>query len=398
MYTKTKPEKLLNKNFVLLMLISLITSLGYSMISTLVSSYAVELGAKLAMAGTVAGIFSISALFSRPISGYITDILNKKSLCVLSTIMICLAMLGYLMAPNLGFFFFVRILHGIAFGISGTANLALVSEYIPDDNMGQGLGYYGLGQIMAQIVGPSIGIYIKNAMGYKVLFSIITLLTFIAVLILIFFFNYETAGSGRQPDNPVKKQKNITFDSFIAKECIVYALVAGLFSLGNGIMNSFLVLVGEERSIPNIGLFFSVNAVVLFFIRLTIGKVIDKASLLVVVDISLFLTALSMLFVGKTSSFYVVMFAAVLKAIGHGAGQISLQSACIKKVSPDKVGIASSTFYIGADIGQGLGPVIGGKISDMFGYSAMFYCIALFLVFVILAFSISEVKAGKNPA
>jgi predicted MFS family arabinose efflux permease len=84
------------------------------------------------------------------------------------------------------------------------------------------------------------------------------------------------------------------------------------------------------------------------------------------------------------------MIAAALKAVGQGGGQISLQSACIKKVSPAKVGIATGTFYIGADIGQGLGPIIGGKISDLFGYSTMFYCVAALLLLAIVVFTIYE--------
>ncbi len=360
------------------------------MIMTLVSSYAMELGSKLTMAGTVAGIFSISALLCRPFSGYATDIFNKKTLCILSTLLIGIAMLGYVITPNVSMFFIMRIIHGIAFGISGTANLALVSEYIPDENMGQGLGYFGLGQVMAQVVGPSIGIYIKDLFGYDMLFVIISLLTFLAAFILAFFFKYDTSPviSGERKDN--RKHGKITFSSLIAKECIVYALIGGLFSLGNGVVSSFLVLVGQERSIQNISIFFSVNAIVLFLMRLIIGKVADRTKLIIMVNISLFFSAVSMIITGFTPVFAVMMVAAGLKAVGQGGGQISLQSACIKKVSPAKVGVATSTFYIGADIGQGLGPIIGGRISELFGYSTMFYCVAALLILAIAVFTIYE--------
>ncbi|HEX2945228.1 MAG TPA: MFS transporter [Clostridia bacterium] len=385
-----KPEKLLNKNFILLILISLITSFGYNMIMTLVSSYAVELGSKLTMAGTVAGIFSISALLSRPFSGYATDVFNKKTMCVLSTLLIGVAMLGYVIAPNISTFLVMRIIHGLAFGISGTANLALVSEYIPDENMGQGLGYFGLGQVMAQVAGPSIGIYIKDLYGYDMLFIIISLLTFSAAVILQFSFKYKATPMVSENPEKGKKHEKLAFGSLIAKECIMYALIGGLFSLGNGIVNSFLVLVGQDRSIANIALFFSVNAIVLFVMRLTIGKVADKTKLIIMVNISLLFSAASMAMAGFTSVFAVMMAAAALKAIGQGGGQISLQSACIKKVSPAKVGVATSTFFIGADIGQGLGPIIGGKISDLFGYQTMFTCVAALLIFAIVVFTIYE--------
>jgi Arabinose efflux permease len=394
--TKEKPETLLNRDFILLIVISLITSFGYNMVSTLVSSYAIELGSNLTVAGTIAGIFSIAALFSRPFSGYASDILNKKKMCVVSTALISFAMLGYIIAPGTGTFLMVRILHGIAFGISGTANLALVSEYIPDKNMGQGLGYFGLGQVLAQVAGPSLGMYIKDIYGYKILFLIIALLTMIAAIMLSIGLHYGSAAP-RARKAPGEK-KGFHFDDFIAKECVVYALIGGLFSLCNGIVNSFLVPIGTERSITGITLFFSANAIVLFLMRLTVGKIIDKVKLLIIVDASLLFCASSMVIIGLTASFAIMMVAATLKAIGHGSGQIALQSACIKKVPPAKVGIATSTFYIGADIGQGLGPIIGGSISDRFGYSTMFCSVAALMTVSMLVFSAYEMKASAKPS
>lgn len=394
--TKTKPDTLLNKDFILLIIISLITSFGYNMISTLVSSYAIELGSNLTVAGTIAGMFSIAALFSRPFSGYASDVYNRKKICVASTILIAIAMLGYIAAPGTGTFLMVRILHGVAFGISGTANLALVSEYIPDKNMGQGLGYFGLGQVMAQVAGPSLGMYVKDMYGYKTLFFIIALITLVAAIVLTVGLRYANAAS-MEGQSSIKRGK-FSLDGLIARECIVYALIGGLFSLGNGIVNSFLVLIGSERSITGISLFFSVNAIVLFLMRLTVGKIIDRATLLVIVSLSLLFCASSMAITGLTASFAVMMLAAVLKAIGHGSGQIALQSACIKKVSPAKVGVATSTFYIGADIGQGLGPIIGGGISDHFGYSTMFCAVAALMVVSMIVFSAYEMRVSAKPA
>jgi predicted MFS family arabinose efflux permease len=390
--TRTKPETLMNRDFILLMVISLITSFGYNMISTLVSSYAIELGSNLMLAGTIAGIFSLAALFSRPFSGYASDILNRKKLCVASTVLISVAMVGYIVAPGSGAFLAVRILHGIAFGISGTANLALVSEYIPDKNMGQGLGYFGLGQVMAQVAGPGLGMYIKDGYGYKTLFFVIALLTMAAAVILFLGLRYESSPP-RARKAPGERGK-FRLDDLVAKECVAYALVGGLFSLGNGIINSFLVPIGSERAIGGIALFFSVNAIVLFLMRLMIGKIIDRVRLLIIVDAALLFCASSMAIAGLTASFAVMMAAAVLKAIGHGSGQIALQSACIRKVPAVKVGIATSTFYIGADIGQGLGPIIGGSISDRFGYSTMFCCVAAFIAVSMLVFSAYEMKAS----
>lgn len=382
-------SKLFSKNYNLLILVSLITSLGFSMIASLISSYAVSLGAGLSAAGVLAGIFSLAALLIRPLGGYATDILSKKNMCVFSTILICFAMIGYALSPGIKTMFAIRILHGVAFGISGTANMALVCECIPKKRLAEGLGYYGLGQVLSQIIGPNIGIAIKNHLGYEVLFFIIATMTVFAIVVLLFVTN----GSEK---NEKKSDVKFSFRDLVAKECIVYALVAGMFSLGNGIVNSFLVLVGEERNIVGIALFFSVNAGVLFLLRLVVGKVVDRKSLTFIVNVSLVTSAISMMMVGKGTVLWVILLAAILKAIGQGSGQISLQSACIKRVDASKVGIATSTYYIGADIGQGLGPIIGGKISAMFDYRTMFYCAAILILIVMVFFNIYQQMLVKK--
>jgi predicted MFS family arabinose efflux permease len=373
--------KLFNATYLLLILVNLVTAFGFSMIATLISSYALTLGAGLTLAGTMAGIFSLAALCIRPFSGMAVDILNKRNMCIFSTILICISFLGYAMAASVPVMFIFRILHGVAFGISGTANMVLVSEYIPQERLGEGLGYFGLGQIFAQICGPNVGIAIKDHFGYQNLFLIISLLTLLAVAIL-FLVKEKAHGAGK----PKNVKTAFRFQNLVAKECIVYAMVAGLFSLGNGITSSFLVLLGENRGINNIALFFTVNALILLVMRLMIGRVVDKSGLTLIVILSLLLTAASMFTLGKATGLVLILVAAVFKAVGQGGGQISLQSACIKKVDVGRVGIATSTYYIGADIGQGFGPILGGKLSDLFSYEIMFYCMAMFMLAGIVVF------------
>ena len=384
-------NKLFNRTYLLLTFVNLITAFGFSMIATIVSSYAVSLGAGLTLAGTLAGIFSLSALVVRPFSGMALDILNKRNMCIFSTVMICISFFGYAFAQSIPIMLFFRVLHGISFGISSTAAMALVSEYIPKERLGEGLGYFGLGQIISRICGPYIGILIKERYGYRNLFIMISLLTILAVMLLFVVKSPKADVLGIR-----KLGMALRFENLIVKDCIIYALVSGLFSLVNGITSSFLVLLGEERGIANIALFFSVNAIVLFVLRFLVGRVIDKSSLSPIVIMSLFITGVSMFMIGITTGISMILLAAVLVAVGQGTGQLSLQSACIKKVDAAKIGVATSTYYIGADIGQGLGPIIGGKISEIYDYKMMFYITAILMFGGIIVFMVYQVCDKKK--
>lgn len=375
-------KKLFTKGYWLMILTSLATAMGYSMVSTLISSYAVGLGAGLSMAGTVAGVFSMAALLSRPVGGLSCDLFNKRTICIVATAAICLCFAGYAYSANIATMILFRVLHGIAFGISGTANLALVSEIIPEERMGEGLGYFGLGQIMSQVCGPVIGVILKEQIGFRNLFLLIAALSALAIFVLL-AYHYEPPALTQ-----VQRQARtrISFRNLVAGECLVYALIAGMFSLANGVVSSFLVLVGEERGIPSISLFFTFNAAILFLVRMLMGKVADKSPLSLIVSLSLVMSAASMGVLAKAWVLPLVLVAAALKAFGQGAGQISLQSACIRRVDAARIGIATSTYYIGADLGNSVGPTLGGWISDSFGYAAMFYCVGALMLLSMLIF------------
>lgn len=67
-----------------------------------------------------------------------------------------------------------------------------------------------------------------------------------------------------------------------------------------------------------------------------------------------------------------VLLAAVLKALGQGAGVPGIQSTCLQQLGREKAGVVSSTCFIGQDIGNAIAPTIGGAVVSAFGYRVMF--------------------------
>ncbi len=377
-----------SKAFVFLIVVSLITATGFNMVYTVISKYSMDIQKSLAIAGVISGIFSVAALVMRPFAGMMSDIFNKKYLCIAANVVIGLSVVGYSFSSSIPVLFSFRILHGIAFGVSSTVNVALATRFIPKDRLGEGIGYYGIGQVVASIIGPNIGIHVADKYGFQTLFVVIALLSFIgAALLLCLKYPIE-----EMKTENVSIRSKLTIDSLIAKEGIVYAIIGGMFSFGNGLVSSFLILLGKERNISNIGIFFSIGAVVVFLLRLFVGRIVDKKGLTITVNISLIVSAISMALIGVAPTLGLLIVASVLKSIGQGGGQLSLQAESIKRVSPSRVGVATGTFYIGADIGQGLGPIIGGGISQYFNYTVMFVACSVLLLGSMVVFNVYQRK------
>ena len=400
-------ERLWTLPFIIIILISFFASLSYFLIQTLVTSYALSFGAELAAAGSAVGAFSIAAMIIRPFSGFFADRLNKKILLAVTTGLMGLALILYNFCHSVGMLFFIRIFHGIAFGVNGTVNIALAVEYIPKSRTGEGLGYYGVGQVASQIIGPPLGLAIKNLVGFNLLFIGDAVFTVAAAAAFFFIFKYRKTEKRSLnlkemfPHEEGKNRAKEIIGSLIAVECIFYALMGGLFSMGNSIVHGFLVVLGESKSVSGISFFFTLNAIMLFVLRMTVGKVLDRTKLIIVVVASMATSAAAFALIGWSGTLVPILAAAVIKAFGNVGGQVSLQSACVKKVDAARVGVATSTYYIGADIGNGFGPVWGGIVAEKHSVSSPFLVMAVIFLagaLIFTAYEYLQMKRVKSTA
>lgn len=369
--------KLWTPTFVLLIFLGTLTSIGFNMVSPTLTKYAVGLGASLELAGFLSGMFSITALIARPLSGVIADRLNKKKLLIFATILIGLAAAGYSFSHTISVLIAFRILHGIAFAISSTTTVTLLAAVLPRKHLGEGIGYYGIGHILATAFGPGIGLAIGEGFGLQTTYLVSALLSLFAAAVM---------SRIKYSEKPVVKQRRkILLSDLLSLKILHFALIGGLFSLLNGVISSFIILLSDERQIQGIGTVFALSAVVLFLIRPFAGRLSDRQNISLILIPALIMSAVAAFIIGAANSLWLILVATVLRSVAQGAAQPSLQTACLRALPANESGVASSTFYLGADLGQGLGPVIGGIISSSWGYDVMFYCCAgLFILGLVL--------------
>ena len=233
-------------------------------------------------------------------------------------------------------------------------------------------------------------------MGYQACFvaaAIGTILPNLAFLIVPY----------RQESRQPLRSKRFDINDFISLEILPFALLTGLFSCCNGIVNSFLALIGDERGIEGVGVFFTAYSVIMIATRPITGKLYDHKGIKFILYPCIALAAMSMLILGKATSAWAILFAGVLKALGQGTGAPSIQAHCLKQLGRDKAGVVSSTCYMGNDIGNALGPTVGGIIASRTGYETMFISVAVFLVLFgwpVLFFKTryDEKKAAGSPS
>ena len=336
---------------------------GY-MTVPLVAKYVMTFGADITTASAVSGILSLVAMFMCPVAGILSDRINKKKLLIITeaAYAVCLGLHAF--ARSLIALLLLRAVTGIFFSLSNVLTIAYASSYIPKSRMGEGLGYFGLVVPLVQAAGPSIGLGLRDSIGYGAVFTGAALAA-LAAMICVAVLPYNAP-------EPSGQKKTLKFNDIFAVRFIWLMLLTALFSSANGLISTYLDILASERSITNISIFFTVFSVVLIIFKPLTGKLLDSRGMYLVIIPAVVFAALGMFFVGIASSLWVMLIAAVCKALGQGAGTPTIQAHAVKMLDKSHSGVAVSTIQIGQSLGNSIAPVLGSFLVKPFGYTTMF--------------------------
>lgn len=382
-------EKLWTKDFILLSLSNLFLFFGFQILLPTLPMYVSDRGGEETAVGLVIGIFTISALLVRPFSGAALDIFGRKLFLVVGLI-ICLAAIGvYGFAATVMFILFLRVIHGVGWGIATTTYGTIVSDIIPSSRRGEGMGYYGMSTTLAMAVAPVTGIWIINHWGFTYLFIISFISTIISlVLSQLLHINHE-----KVEDEP--KKANFT-SSLFERSALFPSLLVFFMTFAYGGIVGFITLFGKEVGILNVGWFFSINALFLLIVRPISGKLYDKKGHQWVLFPGAVFGIISLLILSTTTTLLGLIVSAMFFGITFGSIQPSLQAWLIQRAEPRRRGAANATFFSAFDLGIGGGAMILGAIAGMTSYATMYRFTSIVFVIFLIVYGGYILKIRKN--
>lgn len=376
---ENEPTTIWNPLFINVLIVNMTMNFGQFMMSTLIGPMASFLGATPALVGTIVSAFSITCLLVKPFSGTIIDTLPKKKILVSAIFVTMVAFIMYSMSETPAMVFAARLVHGIGMGFTTSTCLALATETLPSQKMTQGIGYYSLAQTLASAVGPSLGLSMVNHWGYHTAFRVGAAVMGMAAIL---------ATTMKTRTHSVENPKiHISLNNMIATEALIPAAFLFFLALSTGATSSFLVIYARDvRGVDQIGLYYTVNAMCLLVTRPLIGRLGDKYGIHRVLLPAFCIYGVALFAISMAASLQAFLLVAVLNSLGYGAAHPIIQALCMKSVPKERRGLASTTSYIGTDVGYLVGSPIAGAIADKFGYSHMFRMMVIPVVMAIVLF------------
>lgn len=376
--------RLWTKDFLSVTFVNFFMYLIHYMLIVTVTEFTIdEYNASESVGGLAAGSFIIGMLCGRLGSGRIIDNLQPKNVLLAGTIFSVIAVALYFTISSLWILMLIRLIHGIAFGLSSTATGTISSRIVPEDRKGEGIGYYGLSVTLASAFGPFLGLIFNKNLGFESIF-IISLISIIVALILTLFINkLPVLGHNVAQEN---KPKGI--HAYLQKEALPISMVIILVGVAYASVLSFLSIYTEQINLVTASsFFFVVFAIVTFVTRPFTGKIYDNYSENKVMYPVLFSLMIGLVILGCTHTSLVLLIAAAFIGFGYGTIVPTAQAIAIQQSPANKMGLATSTFYIFTDFGAGIGPFILGMIIPFLGYRYLYIMMgALVLIAMILYF------------
>ncbi len=392
----TKTGRLWTFGFVNLLAFDIVYQFGSYMTNTIISVYAVALGATYATAGLLAGLNPGTSMAMRPITGLITDLFGKKTLLVASSVLFLLATLGCSSFTSFALLGACRILQGLSFALRSVCVISLVACVVPAERLGSGMGWMGLSSTLSNAIGPLVAENVGSALGYQKSFLVASALLAAGLALAVLFKNPQPSGEGAwvkgadAGPKAIGKRLRGSFglSSFFYRENAVLSLLAGLSGAPQAISISFVLLAASQRGIGDSSLFFTSYALAALVSRPLMGRLADSVGSRKVVAPLLAAELLGTIVLACMSNIGMVMGAAALLGAGQGALYSIFQAESVRGVSPAEAGRAANTFYIGPDINMCFSPIVGGVLLGAFGVGALyaFGCAAVVLAMVIFAF------------
>jgi len=376
-------DRLWKKDFILVTLTNFLVYMIFYILMAIIAPYCVQnLRTSTGIAGLISGIFLIGILTGRLGIGRIVQEVGSKKILLVGTFLHILSSLFYLFASNVMFLLGTRFFHGIAFGIAHTGASTIAAQVIPKGRQGEGIGFYTQSQIIATAVGPFLGILLSRNLGFKAVFLTGLFIALMGFLVSLFITEPSSEGLKR-----VQSKRGLRLSQLIEYRAVPISLIILISGFIYFSLMTFLPLYGKKANLEGpVSLFFLVYAITVILSRPISGRLLDLKGPDFVVYPCLLLFGGGMTLLGCAKSGFLLLLSAVIIGLGYGNFFSCGHAIAIKSVPPEKIGLATATYYIFIDIGSGVGPYIFGSLLPFMDYKGLFFLLSLVVFSTLLLY------------
>jgi DHA1 family multidrug resistance protein-like MFS transporter len=389
------------RNLAVLWICQVLSLVGFSFALPFTPLYIKEMGVTdpeslrlwsgLLMAGSG---FSMAVMM--PIWGMLSDRLGRKPMTLRANLAGALLVFAMGLVRSPGLLLVLRILQG-AFTGTVTANLTLVVSNTPEERIGFAIGIMNSAVFAGNAVGPLLGGYIADLLGFRPAFFLSSISLLLAFVVALLWVREEFSPRGAPGSGNIFKNTA----SLIREERILPIIgLFVLFGVGRFSPRPMYPLLVEKIALDSVGIATQagwINAsasVAAVLAGISVGRLADRRAPLVVGMVCASAACLFLLpqgFVPTVWSLLPLVFLADFCSAGTDPIMNVLLS---RRVPVEKRGAAFGLTGSARAVGWALGAMLGGVLAAYLDFKAVF--INAGLLFLLLAIALYRMRRKRQ--
>jgi len=305
--------------------------------------------------GLIISLFTLTAGFSRPFSGKLTDRIGRIPVMVFGASVCFVIGFLYPILTSVGGFLFLRFIHGFSTGFKPTGTVAYVADIVPLERRGEAMGLAGVFGTMGMASGPALGSEIALRFSLDAMFYCSSAFAILSIIILM---GMKETLEDRESFKPslLKVNWSDVYYGDVIKPSII--MILNTFSFG--IVLTIIPDLTKHIEIENKGVAFLIFTVASLFVRLAAGRASDRFGREPVLLVSSFLYAAGMFVIGMAEDTTVFIIGNVIFGTAIGMNSPTIFAWTTDLSDPKFRGRAMSTVFIALEIGIMLGALLSG--------------------------------------
>nr|WP_294858717.1 MFS transporter [uncultured Fluviicola sp.] len=304
--------KTYGSNFWKLSFSMLLFTTSYNIVIPEMNAFLTDLGSPN-LKGLIIALFTISAGFTRPFSGKLSDIIGRKKVMLIGLLISVVVCSLYSFAFAAWFLLVLRFLHGFSVGFYPTGATALITDILPEDKRGFGMGLWGTFISIGMGIGQGLSSFIVEIGNREALFFTAALFT--ALSYILYFNVKETLAKTTKFQWDHLRIKS---DEIIEPSVIPVAVVMFLSAMCSGIILVLSPDISDHLHIGNKGAFFIFYVLATILIRLVTGKVSDTYGRRQTLVVGMVILCVSMILIGMATTETWYYIASIIFGVATG--------------------------------------------------------------------------------
>ena len=368
--------------------IFLLSAAGFTVLTTefilvgLLPPLARDLGVSIPQAGLLVTLFAFAVAASGPFLTAYFSRFERKRLFVIVLLLFGLSNVAAALAPNIGVMAFARLIPALGVPVFWSLASETAVDLVGQERAGRAISIISFGVICATVLGVPIGTLVSDAFGWRVAFGALAAVAFGKAALLMLFLPSSRLD---RPHLPLAEQFRVLRDPLLVGHVLLSTLLfTGMFTAYTYLADLLERLAGFDGSW--IGWTLMAFGAVGLIGNTIGGRLVDRnpigASLLFSAPMALGLLAV----VPAIRSPWGLTVALTVWGVTQAALFI-VSHVRVMKAAPGASAFAASLNISGANLGIGVGALIGGRVIDAVGVGALGYAAAA-IVAVAVALSL----------